>query len=232
MALGSLNKQDALGRYDAVCIQCEQLLKQQPGADHSQCEEHERFYQQQIFHFERLLNRDPFVLVLIDGSSMLFNEVFLRKGEKGGHQAALVVKDDVSKWIPNNIISPPSEYKIMVKVYADFKLLAKMYGLSAFEEFARGFNSLCDFIDVGSGDPNEKLMGISSLPCIAVVFSAFVAQASPLLFDIRAKHLLTLTANQTISSCSYTTIIATSCSSAVATRSWTTITTIRRQSTV
>ncbi|KAM0722409.1 hypothetical protein Q7P37_001850 [Cladosporium fusiforme] len=159
--------EDTFSRYDAVCRQIDDLLKQKgsQSTDHTACQDREKFYeerekiyQQQLMHFQRLLNREPFVLILIDGIKMIFHEVFLQDGEKGGRKAALVLKDDISEWIPGNIISPPSEYKIMIMVYADFKLCAKIYGSSVFEEFARGFNSVSNFIDIGGGDASEKLM--------------------------------------------------------------------------
>jgi len=48
-------------------------------------------------------NRDPFILVLVDGDGMIFNSDFLRKGEAGGKQAATVLHDAAQQWAVSNV---------------------------------------------------------------------------------------------------------------------------------
>jgi hypothetical protein len=57
-----------------------------------------------------------------------------------------------------------------IKVYADFRGLADILlrngtleNLFTLGDFARGFNSLFDFVDIGGGDVNEKIVGAYSV---------------------------------------------------------------------
>ncbi|KAK4541043.1 hypothetical protein LTR36_008412 [Oleoguttula mirabilis] len=110
---------------------------------------------------QNILNRDPFVLVLIDGDGMIFNNNFLRDGETGGRQAAAVLHDAVQKWSVEAVIETPPDVKVVVRVYANLGGLADVCtkaGLisspNQLAEFARGFTrgkTLFDFVDVGAG---------------------------------------------------------------------------------
>ena len=115
--------------------------------------------------------KDPFVLVLIDGDGMIFDDNLLRKGEQGGHEAAGYLWNAVREYITTKVpeISSP---KITTRVYANVRGLSEaLYksGIierpSIFEEFARGFTGskqLFDFIDVGMGKDraDDKLGGM------------------------------------------------------------------------
>ncbi|KAK0264199.1 hypothetical protein LTR91_010182 [Friedmanniomyces endolithicus] len=114
-----------------------------------------------VSQLQHILNRDPFVLVLLDGDGMIFNDRYLRAGEAGGVKAAAVLHDAVQNWAAANVDGCPAEVKVTVRVYANLSGLAGVCtkaGLvaspSQLEEFARGFTRgkmLFDFVDVGPG---------------------------------------------------------------------------------
>jgi hypothetical protein len=166
--------QDILTRYDSVLRQCQDLINQQDSRRDSNSDLTARgellVCQQNVAHMQRLLDREPFVTVLIDGNSMIFKDALLRDGEKGGRRAAIELQDEIAQWIPGSIISPPAEFRMNIKVYADFRCLAGTLlragiidDLLILGDFARGLNSLFDFVDIGSGDINNKLTGACPL---------------------------------------------------------------------
>lgn len=116
-------------------------------------------------------DRDAFILVLIDGDGVIFDDHLLRHGEVGGKEAANrlwnVVRDEVDHRMPDLI----QKYKMVVRVYANLKGLGHVchrMGIlehpNHIEDFARGFTgskALFDFIDVGMGKDraDEKISG-------------------------------------------------------------------------
>lgn len=116
--------------------------------------------QSQLQTVKNLMDREAFVLVLLDGDGLIFREAFLQKGEEGGREAAnqlmTVVRDHVARTLPQ--VSHP---KIMTRIYANVGGLAETCWRSgitdqpgAVEDFIQGFNAskLCfDFVDCGSG---------------------------------------------------------------------------------
>ncbi|KAL2367018.1 hypothetical protein RJZ56_000105 [Blastomyces dermatitidis] len=121
---------------------------------------HEMELMKQITAMETVMEQEPFLLVLLDGDGMIFQDSFLQQGEQGGKDAAnqlwAAIRDYASRTFPN-IPSP----KIIARVYANVRGLADACykaGLverpGLIEEFTRGFNGsrlLFDFVDVGSG---------------------------------------------------------------------------------
>ena len=106
-----------------------------------------------------LKNRNAFIVVLLDGDGMIFDDYLIQKGEKGGKEAAnliwAAVNEFVSRQLPH--LSSP---KIVTRIYANVKGLSDaLYkaGIidspSTFEAFTKGFNDklLFDFVDVGCG---------------------------------------------------------------------------------
>lgn len=162
--------EDILSRYDAVVRQCNSLVEEQNGGAAVASPGDKNYQQQQsdyILYLQGLLDGNPFVTVLIDGNSLLFDDAFFRDGVEGGRRAAVVFRDELTDWVPNNVEHPPSDFKVVVKVYADFKGLAGAFmrggvieSPSTFGEFARGFNGLFDFVDVGSGDVSSRMDGM------------------------------------------------------------------------
>ncbi|KAL6712703.1 hypothetical protein ACLMJK_000645 [Lecanora helva] len=123
---------------------------------------------------ELIEDRNAFVLVLIDGDGMIFNDHLTAQGEAGGREAAGSLWNSVSEYVQklNNI---PSDYKIVTRIYANLKGLGeacRKAGLidrsERIEDFARGFTGskqLFDFVDVGQGKDraDDKLSEIFKL---------------------------------------------------------------------
>ena len=132
-------------------------------------------YKQDYEDLKRRIDREPFVLVLIDGDGMIFHEHFLSKGEEGGRQAAAVLRQSTEIYAREQIPTLPGDTKVVARMYANVKGLADacyraglVPGSSAIEDFVRGFtrgNTLFDFVDVGPGKDraDEKVSGEFSL---------------------------------------------------------------------
>jgi len=165
--------EDVLSRYDAVMRQCQNLINEQDAREirNKRRNDVTALLNQQaeyINHLQNLMNANPFIVVVVDGNNFLFNDAFIRDGEEGGRRAAVLFKDEVTEWVTKSVEQPPSDFKILIEVYADFKGLADTFmrggvieKMSTFGDFARGFNALLDFVDVGDGDVNNKLVGRS-----------------------------------------------------------------------
>ena len=104
--------------------------------------------------------RDAFILVLIDGDGMIFDDRLIQNGEAGGREAAGLLWNAVRDSFENDT-GVPSDVKIVTRIYANLKGLGdvcKKSGIistsSNIEDFARGFTGskqLFDFVDVGVG---------------------------------------------------------------------------------
>ncbi|MCJ1339697.1 hypothetical protein MMC09_004987 [Bachmanniomyces sp. S44760] len=107
------------------------------------------------------VERDQFVLVLIDGDGMIFEEYLLIQGEAGGKEAADKLWNCVKDYVHQKLPDLPSDFRIVTRIYANLKGLGDVCSRSGIlsspsqlEDFARGFTGtkqLFDFIDVGSG---------------------------------------------------------------------------------
>jgi hypothetical protein len=118
-------------------------------------------------------DRNAFVVVLLDGDGMIFDEELLQLGEKGGKEAASQLWGATNEYVQRALphLSSP---KILVRIYANVKGLGDVLQKSSiidratlFEDFARGFNGsklLFDFIDVGTGKDkaDDKITGQST----------------------------------------------------------------------
>jgi hypothetical protein len=104
-------------------------------------------------------NRNAFVVVLLDGDGMIFDDYLIQKGEKGGKEAANLIWAAVNEFVARQLphLSSP---KIVTRVYANVKGLSDTLCKSGvidnpgiFEAFTKGFNDklLFDFVDVGCG---------------------------------------------------------------------------------
>lgn len=114
--------------------------------------------------------RDPFVLVLIDGDGMIFNDDLIRLGDTGGRQAAGALWNALSEYV-HATLEVPSDIKIVTRIYANLKGLGDTCAKAGItstsdviEDFARGFTGskqLFDFVDVGMGKDraDDKLSG-------------------------------------------------------------------------
>lgn len=129
--------------------------------------------------------RDAFILILIDGDGMIFDDQYIQKGENGGKEAAALLWGFVRDYVTQKVPSLSSDYKIVTRVYANLKGLGDachrsgiLERPSLIEEFARGFTGskqLFDFVDVGMGKDraDDKISGTSSpssfLPYLTLV---------------------------------------------------------------
>ncbi|KAF9699976.1 hypothetical protein EKO04_001266 [Ascochyta lentis] len=110
---------------------------------------------QRVHGGERVV--DPYVVVLIDAHSHMFQIDLLRQSTNGGSKTAKVLKDQVEQYIGN--MSPGAgTCRIVVRVYANLKGLDEDdKGSRTLAGFAAGFSredSFFDFVDVG----DEKIV--------------------------------------------------------------------------
>ncbi|EEQ30999.1 C-x8-C-x5-C-x3-H type zinc finger protein [Microsporum canis CBS 113480] len=131
---------------------------------------HEMELMEQLTRFKSAMGQEPFVIALIDGDGMIFQDSLVQQGEQGGKDAAnqlwLAIRDYTSETF-TNIHSP----KIVARIYANVRGLGETLfraGIidkpSILEAFVRGFNGgrlLFDFVDVGSGKDraDDKIAG-------------------------------------------------------------------------
>ena len=107
-----------------------------------------------------LQNRNPYVIVLIDGDGMLFKEDLIRKGIEGGKQAANALRDSILE----QCHELANEMEIAAKVCANVTGLSKamlrdgsLKNTDDLRDFTLGFTqgkASFDFVDVGHG--NER----------------------------------------------------------------------------
>lgn len=103
--------------------------------------------------------RNPFVLVLIDGNELIFRTTFLSQGDQGGRLAARALFQAVNEYAFSTIANLSIETKVIARVYVDLEDLCSLClraGLvnhgSQVKSFVRGFcqdKALFDFVDVG-----------------------------------------------------------------------------------
>lgn len=117
-------------------------------------------------------DREPFVIVLLDGNKTIFLDQYVRAGEQGGKDAANKLATDLGAYVSENLPNVASP-KLVVRIFANVKGLGNTYlqaGIidktSVMDDFVRGFNEsglLFDFIDVGQskGSAEDKISGMS-----------------------------------------------------------------------
>lgn len=133
---------------------------------------------------------------------MVFEDHFLRLGEEGGRQSATVLSSAVTQW-SSNLADCPKDVKIVVRVYANLKGLAKVCHDSGIvdhpaklEDFARGFTrgkTLCDFVDVGPGKDRAdgKITGTLGLLQRLSIMLTTVSETFKLhLYDYTCRNVL------------------------------------------
>ncbi|KOS37219.1 hypothetical protein ACN38_g11995 [Penicillium nordicum] len=121
---------------------------------------HEMELMDQISVVKKMMDREPFVVLLLDGEGIIFKDEFLQLGEQGGRNAAKQLWKSLQGYV-TTILSTLTEPKIMTKIYLNVKGLMETYirgGIalesSTISEFIRGFNESASFfeiVDVGTG---------------------------------------------------------------------------------
>ncbi|PYI06790.1 hypothetical protein BO78DRAFT_396994 [Aspergillus sclerotiicarbonarius CBS 121057] len=127
---------------------------------------HEMDLMQQIARIKAIMDREPFIVVLLDGTGIVFRDEFLQKGEEGGKIAAKKLATALENYVFSNFpgLDVP---KIIARMYVNLKGLGEICvrgGIttdpSSLEEFARGFNNshpLFDLVDTGADSAHEKI---------------------------------------------------------------------------
>lgn len=118
-------------------------------------------------------DREPFVVILLDGEGIIFKDEFLQLGEEGGRKAAQQFQTSMHTYLVKNLPSIHTP-KLMTKIYLNVKgfgeLCARsglMSDASAAHEFIRGFNetmSFSEIVDIGSSK-NKSLDKIQGSCC-------------------------------------------------------------------
>ncbi|KAF2727868.1 hypothetical protein EJ04DRAFT_516995 [Polyplosphaeria fusca] len=155
--------QELLMRYDYLT---EQWLKattqiQQDKAKYAATKQREQELSDKVKALTDCLNRDPFILVLIDGDGMIFNDDLIRAGKSGGRDAAQILQKAILHDVQRDEFTVPRDARIVCRVYANVRGLAEVLvrtgvaeEISVFDHFVRGFTrgeALFDFVDVGPG---------------------------------------------------------------------------------
>ncbi|KAJ5092002.1 hypothetical protein NUU61_006872 [Penicillium alfredii] len=77
-------------------------------------------------------DRNPFVLVLVDGDGYLFKEHFLKAGSEGGINAARELSDSIRELMHSTMGMQADHCRIMVRVYANLLGLSKVLARAGF----------------------------------------------------------------------------------------------------
>ncbi|BDD55216.1 hypothetical protein MAP00_000761 [Monascus purpureus] len=122
----------------------------------------------QITRIKNVMEREPFIIVLLDGDAVVFRDEFLQKGERGGRAAANQLWMALDDFVSNNFSGITSP-KIVTKIFANVQGLGDLCVKAGvinerrvFEDFVRGFNNskaLFDLVDIGSekGKASDKI---------------------------------------------------------------------------
>ncbi|KAF2112997.1 hypothetical protein BDV96DRAFT_148635 [Lophiotrema nucula] len=131
--------------------------------------QNKKHYEESVNAFRASLERDPFVLVLIDGDGMIFRDEYFKAGEVGGREAANKLCTAISDHITRES-TLPFDCEVVCLVYANVRGLAEVLvrtgvveDITVVENFTKGFTrgkTSFDFIDVGPGKDraDEKLI--------------------------------------------------------------------------
>jgi hypothetical protein len=112
----------------------------------------------------------PFVLALIDGDGVLFNDVLLKAGKAGGSEAASKLRLEIKNYVASKVDNT-GDFDVIVNIYLNLTGLATKLTLCGIIEkpndlrvWMNAFSinqSLFNFIDVGDGKEraDHKLKG-------------------------------------------------------------------------
>ncbi|OQU94390.1 hypothetical protein CLAIMM_00751 isoform 1 [Cladophialophora immunda] len=159
--------EELLYQLDSTQIQLDRLQLENSREAQYNREGHlrEATLHEQLIQVKTIMDRNPFVTVLLDGDSMIFTKELLSKGEKGGKEAANMIFDAATAFTAEHLHHLDSP-KILTRIYANVKAmsetLTKMKIIerpSLFEDFVRGMNSTqlsFDFVDAGTRPDGTK----------------------------------------------------------------------------
>ncbi|KAL5119945.1 hypothetical protein ACEQ8H_002043 [Pleosporales sp. CAS-2024a] len=127
-------------------------------------------YEKCLQSMTRAMSEIPFVMVLIDGDGMIFEDQYLQQGEAGGRRAASQLDSALHQYIETETDDIPLGARIVCRMYANVRGLGEVLARkgiiahsSVFDDFVRGFTrgkTLFDFVDVGTGKDraDEKII--------------------------------------------------------------------------
>ncbi|KAJ4509760.1 hypothetical protein HRR83_006918 [Exophiala dermatitidis] len=114
---------------------------------------------EQLLQVKTIMDRSPYIMVLLDGDGMIFTKDLLCKGENGGKEAASNISSAVDAFVAQHLPHLRSP-NVVTRIYANVKSLSETLSklkiierTSLLDEFARGLNSAelsFDFVDAGS----------------------------------------------------------------------------------
>ncbi|KAH5423332.1 hypothetical protein HBI23_199180 [Parastagonospora nodorum] len=127
-------------------------------------------YEKYFKTLNRAMADNPFVMVLVDGDGMIFEDQYLQQGEAGGRRAASQLYAAVQEYVETEVSDVPLGIRIVCRMYANVRGLGDVLvrkgiieHIGLFEDFVRGFTrgkTLFDFVDVGTGKDraDEKII--------------------------------------------------------------------------
>jgi len=174
------------------------------GVERAWYEESLQVSQQNTAQLQALLNRDPFVLVLIDGADLVFRNNLLRDGDVGGRRAAAALHHAINEYVFSTVDDLPPETKVCVRIYADLEDLSRLFvqnGITSspkFASFTRGFiqyKALFDIVNVysqGRESIIDKVEGMrdSTLSLFRIMLTHRTAQFTQHLWDLHCRHII------------------------------------------
>ncbi|KAK2036651.1 hypothetical protein LZ31DRAFT_636471 [Colletotrichum somersetense] len=146
-------------------------------------------HKEQVNQLKIEKDKHCFALALIDGDCMPFIDDLIEQGLEGGKKAVGLLRKAVALELKSVDPSLPPHLKLIIRVFANMKGLAKTYteldtipSPSVLDEFVRGFNmtnAMCEFVDAGNGKEcaDEKMkvnfeFGVADVHCRHVLFGA------------------------------------------------------------
>ena len=110
--------------------------------------------QNQLTHVKTLMDRDPYILVLVDGDTTNFLQESLNKGVRGGKEVADSMYNATTRYI-KQCLPHLNNPKVVVRIYANLSELEKTNTIpkpATIQQFVSGLNSgwvTFDFVDSG-----------------------------------------------------------------------------------
>ncbi|KAE9983534.1 hypothetical protein BLS_004116 [Venturia inaequalis] len=161
---------EILWRYEFLIKQNNEIAVELARAKHFATPSSTRELKQQMAEYRKALERDPFVLVLVDADGMLFHDDLVSDGAYGGKKAAKMLEESVNIYVHELLADLPDSTKIVARFYANVEGLAETCCKAGIvtspqvkKDFVKGFTqgrTLFDFVDVGSGKDraDEKII--------------------------------------------------------------------------
>ncbi|CAK1359715.1 unnamed protein product [Cercospora beticola] len=191
---------DILDKYRALLTDYQRLQ-----SDHEEARMARDNYKQQV----RGQDRDPFVLLLVDGDGYVFNDTLVTNGIEGGANAANMLNEAIKLRLRNLGLE---HCRVMVRIYANLVGLSKALAFAklcgaekrSIAPFVASFNrsgDLFDFVDAGELKENADFkiravfrQFVESTQCKHVFFAAchdvgYVSELQPYMGN---RHRITL----------------------------------------